>query len=174
MPRGQRISDEQRASILEDIRAGGSCRGIAKDHGVSPGSVTNIAKKAGLSDAFERADTEKATRARTTDMAALRAEISEKYLRKASELLDQMDQPHLVFSFGGKENTYNEAVLERAPTGDLRNLMTASAVALDKHLKILATETDPGAATAASMLSGIADALEKAAEVLDSEPSGEG
>ncbi|MEU0236768.1 hypothetical protein ABZ234_03690 [Nocardiopsis sp. NPDC006198] len=126
-----------------------------------------------MKDAFARADTEKATRARTTDMAALRAEISEKYLRKANELLDQMDEPHLVYSFGGKENTYNEHLLDRAPTGDLRNLMTASAVALDKHLKILATETDSGAATAASMLSGIADALEKAAEVLDSEPPDE-
>lgn len=107
-------------------------------------------------------------------MAALRAEVSAKYLRKASELLDQMDEPHLVFSFGGKENTYNEAVPQRALPGDLRNLMTASAVAFDKHLKILAAQTDSGATTAASMLSGIADALEKAEEVLDGEtPSGE-
>lgn len=169
-----RIDDEKRAAILEDIRAGGTCRGIAKAHHVSPDTIRRIAAEGGVKDAFARAGTEKATRARTTDMAALRAEVSEKYLRKANELLDQMDQPHLVFSFGGKENTYNEALLERAPTGDLRNLMTASAVALDKHLKILATETDSGATTAASMLSGIADALEKAAEVLDAEPSDEG
>ena len=166
-----RIDDEKRAAILEDIRAkAGSTRVIAARHGVSDASVRNIAKDAGETEAFSREGTEKATRARQADLAALRAEVSEKYLRKASELLDQMSEPHLVYSFGGKENTYNEAVLERAPTGDLRNLMTASAVALDKHLKILATETDSGAATAASMLSGIADALEKAAEVLDSEP----
>lgn len=166
-----RISDEKRAAILEDIRAGGTCRGIAKKHDVAPDTVRRIAAEGEVKDAFARADTEKATRARVSDMAALRAQVAEKYLRKADELLDQMDEPHLVYSFGGKENTYNEQLLERAPTGDLRNLMTSSAVALDKHLKILATETDAGAATGASMLSGIADALQVAAEALDSEPT---
>lgn len=165
-----RISDEKRAAILEDIQAGGTCRGIAKKHDVSPDTVRRIAAEGEVKDAFARADTEKATRARVSDMAALRAQVAQKYLRKASELLDQMDDPHLVYSFGGKDNSYNEHVLERPPTGDLRNLMTASAVAVDKHLKIIAADTESGAAGAVSMLSGIADALQVAADALDTSP----
>lgn len=174
MVQGHRIPDDVRAAILEDVRAkAGSTRAIAARHNVSDASVRKIAKDAGEVDAFSRETTEKATRARVADLAALRAEVSAKYLRKANELLDQMDDPHLVYSFGGKDNSYNEQVLERAPTGDLRNLMTASAVALDKHLKIVATETDAGAATGASMLSGIADALQVAAEALGEDSSPE-
>lgn len=166
-----RISDETRAAILEDIRAkAGSTRAIAARHGVSDATVRNIAKEFGEADAFSREGTEKATRARVADMAELRTRVAQKYLRKADELLDQMDQPHLVFSFGGKENTYNEALLDKAPTGDLRNLMTSSAVAVDKHMKLIAADVDSGAATAASMLSGIADALQVASEALDQEP----
>ncbi|QVJ03051.1 hypothetical protein KGD82_13535 [Nocardiopsis eucommiae] len=176
MARGQRITPEQWQAIAQAIRDGGTCRGIATEHDVSPDSVRRIAKEENIPDAFARAHTEKATRARVADMAERRARIAEKYLSKAEQLLDQMDEPHLVYSFGGKENTYAEHLLDRAPTGDLRNLMTTSAVAVDKHMKLIAADTDTGAATAASMLSGIADALQIAAEQLDDEDpaAGEG
>lgn len=64
---GQRISDEQRAAILEDIRAkNGSTRVIGARHGVSDASVRKITKDAGETDAFSREGTEKATRVRLT------------------------------------------------------------------------------------------------------------
>jgi len=164
----RRISDEKRAAILADIQAKvGSTRAIAARHDVSDNMVRKVAKENGITDAWSREGTEKATRARQADLAALRAEVSEKYLRKAHQLLDQMDDPHLVFSFGGKENTYNEAVLERAPTGDLRNLMTASAVALDKHLKIAAVDTTGASSDAASMLDRLGSVFSEAAQTLD-------
>lgn len=173
MGQGQPLTDEQRAAITADLEGDTKSRNeIAREHGVSPSTVSKIARE--KNKTFDRAKTEKATRARVSDMAALRAQVAEKYLRKADELLDQMDEPHLVFSFGGKENTYNEQLLERPPTGDLRNLMTASAVALDKHLKIISADTESGSAGAASMLSGIADALQVAAEALDAESPDEG
>lgn len=165
-----KIPDKTRAAILEDIRAkAGSTRAIAARHGVSDATVRKIAKDEGETEAFTREHTEKATRARVADMAELRTRVAQKYLRKADELLDQIDEPHTVFSFGGKDNSYNEHTFDRPPTGDIRNLMTSSAVAVDKHLKLIAADVDSGAATAASMLSGIADALQVASEVLDGE-----
>lgn len=162
------IPDTKRTAILEDIRTGEhSARAIAKRHGVAPTTVTSIAKDAGIEDAFGREQTENATRARLADLKALRTEVSEKFLTRANELLDQMGQPHLVHSFGGKDNIYNEALLDRAPTGDLRNLMTSAAVGIDKHLKILQADLGSGADSAASMLGGIADALKAASDALD-------
>ncbi|MBF8193269.1 helix-turn-helix domain-containing protein [Nonomuraea sp. K274] len=135
MPRP--IPDNVRQNILDDINAGEKSRNqIARDHNVSVGTVTNIAKRAGLTTAFDRSATKNATEAAKADNAALRAATSRRLLVKANELLDQMDQPHLAFNFGGKDNTYNEKQLPKPPVSDLRNLMTAAAVAVDKHLVI--------------------------------------
>ena len=135
MPRP--IPDDVRQAVIDDIRAGEKSRNqIARDHDVSVGTVTNIARRAGLTAAFDRSATKNATEAAKADNAALRASTSRRLLIKANELLDQMDQPHTAFNFGGKDNTYNEKQLSRPPVSDLRNLMTAAAVAVDKHLVI--------------------------------------
>jgi hypothetical protein len=132
-----RLPDDKRAAIQADIEASQKSRNqIARDHDVSVGTVTNIAKAAGLTTAFDRSQTKTATEAKKADNAALRASTSRRLLEKANELLDQMDQPHVAFHFGGKDNTYNEKQLDRPPVADLRNLMTAAAVAVDKHLVI--------------------------------------
>lgn len=131
-----RTPDHVRAAILDDIRAGTkSCRAIAAHHGVSHSTVSSIAKAAGL-DAFDRSDTKKATEAAQADNAADRARIARRFLLKADELLDQMDLPHTVFNFGGKDNTFNSHTFEKPPTGDLRNLIVAAATAVDKHMKL--------------------------------------
>jgi len=41
-----------------------------------------------------------------------------------------------VYAFGGRDNDYNERLLDRPPTTDIRNLMTSFGIALDKHLKL--------------------------------------
>jgi len=129
------LSQRKRAAILRDIKADGAKRNeIARKHGVSPGTVTGIAKTAGITDAFDRSSTKRATEAAVADNAEWRAATSRRFLGKCNDLLDQMDVPHLVFAFGGKENTYNEHQLDRPPTGDLRNLMVSAATAFDKHL----------------------------------------
>jgi hypothetical protein len=127
------LSDRKRRAILADIEAeADSCRGIAAKHGVSRTTVSDLAKKNGF--AFGRQQTKRATEAAVVDAKARRAEISRKFLEKADKLLDQMDRPHLVFNFGGKDNDYNERLLDAPPTADLRNLMTSAAIAFDKHM----------------------------------------
>lgn len=129
------ISPDKRDAILTDIRAGEkSCRQIARDHKVSPSTVSDLAKDAGMPDAFARSQTKNATAAVVADSRARRAEISRKFLEKADQLLDRMDEQHRAFNFGGKDNTFAEEWLDRPPPAELRNLIVSAAVAFDKHL----------------------------------------
>jgi transposase-like protein len=122
-----------REAVLRDIERGGSStRQIGARHGVSDATVRKIAKEAGLT--FSREQTKNATEAKVADNKARRAEIARKFLDKADALLDQMDQPHVAFNFGGRDNTYNEKLMDRPPIADIRNLMTSAAIAFDKHL----------------------------------------
>jgi hypothetical protein len=154
-----RIPDHKRQAIIADIRAEKPRNQIARDHDVSVGSVTNIAKEAGLTGAFDRSATKDATAARVADMRAERAEISALLLKKARALIGDMDRPHLVFSFGGRDNVYNEHLLDRPPTGDLRNLMTSAAIAIDKHAVIERLDSATGAEEVGSLLGAFFDGL---------------
>ena len=75
MPRP--LAPEQRAAILEAIRAGGqSCRGLAKAHGVSTTVVRKIAAENGITDAWSRDRTKKATEAKAIDHAAVLVKLA--------------------------------------------------------------------------------------------------
>lgn len=129
-----RIPDDKRNAIADDIRAGKPRNQIARDHDISAGTVTNIAREIGLTSAFDRSATKNATAAAVADNRAWRALTSRRFLKKANDLLDQMDQPHIVFNIGGKDNVYTEHLMDRPPTADLRNLIVSAATAFDKHL----------------------------------------
>lgn len=120
---------------------------LAREFGVSPDTISRIAKTEGVT--FERTATKNATAAKQADNAARRAELSQRLLDRAVEALGQMDSEFLVFNFGGRDNTYAEHRLDRPPTGDLRNLMTVAAIAVDKHLAIERHDSDGGEGLAA-------------------------
>jgi transposase-like protein len=134
VPQGKPLTDTVIAAILASIDAGKSRNETAREHEVSASTVSRIA--AANARSFDRSKTKNATEAARVDNAALRASTSRRFLEKANDLLDQMEQPHVAFNFGGKDNTYNEKQLDKPPVSDLRNLMTAAAVAVDKHLVI--------------------------------------
>lgn len=137
-----RLPDDKRDAIIADIHNGHGRNAIARAHAVSPSTVTAIAREAGIDDAFDRAATKKATQATLDDNKARRAALARRMLDKANDLLDQMDQPHLVFNIGGKDNVYTEHTMPSPPTGDLRNLMVAAATAIDKHLVLERHDSD--------------------------------
>ena len=161
------LDPAKRAAIIADIKASGKRNEIARKHGVSVSTVSKIAKDEGLTDAFDRTQTENATRAKQIDNKARREALRERLLDKASDLLDMMDQPYLVYAFGGKDNDYNEHLLNKPPATDLRNLMTSAAVAIDKHAVLEKLDTDDGAAGAKSMLGQLGAALQVAAEQIN-------
>ncbi|MER7206355.1 hypothetical protein ABT340_04750 [Streptosporangium sp. NPDC000239] len=134
MPRA--IPDDVRDAILDSIRAGGKRNAIARQHGVSVGTVTNIAQRAGLTGAFDRSATKNATEAKKADNAALRASTSRRFLEEANRFLDDLHRPALIWNFGGKDNTFNSKELPEPPTADKRNLIVSAATAIDKHLAV--------------------------------------
>lgn len=155
--RDKPITNAEIKTIL-DLHATGTTRNdIARQTGRAQATVTKIVHDAGLS--FDRASTEAATKARQADFRSRRAEISDRLLHKVVELLEQMDQPHLAFSFGGRDNTYAEHVLPKPATGDLRNLMQTASTAIGRHIDLERVDTESGAADARSMLGQLGEAL---------------
>lgn len=123
MPRP--FTDDERARILQAVKAGKGRNEIAREHNRSPSSISKIAHAAGLN--FDRSKTEVATKAKQADNRARRAELAPRFLDKAEEALDQiagalarMSGPTLVYNFGGRDNTYEEHVLDSPPTEVLR------------------------------------------------------
>ena len=128
------LPEAKRRAILTDIKAAKPRNQTARDHGVSPSTVTKIAQAEGLENAFDRSQTKKATAAAVADSKAERARTSRRFLDKANALLDQMDQPHTAYAFGGRDNNYNEHEFSKPPVDALRTLITAAAIAFDKHI----------------------------------------
>ena len=151
------LKDTHGARVRELADAGKGRNEIAAELGISVGSVTNIAAAIGVS--FDRSMTAQAVAARSMDCKLLRTELGLKLLRKANQLIDDMDKPFLAFSFGGRDNTYNEHQLDGPPTGDIRNLMQAASTAISRHLDLDKHDADGGVETEKSLLAALGTAL---------------
>jgi transposase-like protein len=148
--------DSKRAQARALFDQGLSCRAIATKLGVSTSTISRWAKSEGL--AFKaRAQTATATAVREFDMAAARVRLAEKMTANADRVLDTLDGPYLVYSFGGKDNDYNEHTLDEAPISARREAQTIGAIAFDKLTKAIeSTEDADGLAPVESMLGRLA------------------
>jgi len=164
VPRGQRIDDDTRAAILDDIRVGKSCRGIAKEYGVSPGSVTNIAREAHLNDAFERTSTEKATRAKQADNKSRRAQLAADLLSDAERLRKQLWEPTTIGAFGGREGDWHTADVKEPPFADKRAILSSVQTAIRSHTELEKVDSTGSSDDAVSMLGDLASKLKRAWE----------
>jgi transposase-like protein len=139
MPRNGTFEGKH-AQARELYEEGYSCRAIAEKLGHSPSTISRWAKDEGLR--FDRSQTDMATRAHTVDLAAARMELTQKLMVSASDALDSLDRPWLVFNFGGKENTYEEHYLDEVPVDARVKVHTLAGIAIDKATRIL--EKDNG------------------------------
>lgn len=121
------VTPEEHARIVEAIRAGSTCRQIASDFQRSTSTISRIAKAEGL--AFDRAQTRAATEAKQADNRARRAALAPVFLDRAEDALgkigaalDRMHGQTLVFNFGGRDNTYEEHLLDQPPDETLRSM----------------------------------------------------
>ena len=128
----------KRAKELFD--QGFGCNAIARELGVGAASVSRWANAEGL--AFDRSQVALAVRAHVVDMAETRLLLAQKMAVVAHDMLDQLDGPYLVHSFGGRDNEYNEHTLERPPVEVVRNVVTTAAIAFDKATKVLELSPD--------------------------------
>lgn len=151
MAQGRPVEAAIRERARELIEQGLPRNAIARELMIAPSSVTKIAQEEGLS--FERATmTAAAVAARQADLKARRLEIIDELVSKAQDHLVAIDQPFLAFSFGGRDNTYEEHELDRAPTGDILNLHRAASLALKDARELARDDDDEGVAEAESML----------------------
>ncbi|MEJ6554040.1 helix-turn-helix domain-containing protein [Microbacterium esteraromaticum] len=158
--------DAKRA--LELAEQGMSCRGIAKELGCAPSTVSRWADRAGVS--FDRAQTAAAVKAHTVDLAAGRVRLAEKMLAASEAMLDRIDEPYMVYNFGGKDNTFEQAELASAPVEVRRNVITTAGITFDKLTRIV-EKSDTGAEQAAGVLDQLAAGFTAAAAQYRSETS---
>ena len=164
----QPVTTETRSEIIRLHGAGCGRNEIARLVHVSTAVVTKIAKQEGLS--FDRASTELAVRARTIDLADMRTLLAQKMAVAASDMLDQLDGPYLVYNFGGKDNDYNEHLLDSAPAEVRRNAVTTAGIAFDKLSRIV--ERDGGGVDEAlGLLDTLATGFKNAAAHIRAEGS---
>ena len=151
----------RRAAILADIKAGQKPRNqIARDHEVSPSTVTGIAKAEGVESAFDRSQTKGATRAREIDCKALRAQLKVDLMRDAQRLRERIWGTHQVVvstPLGAEVVT-----LDENPLSEIRSGYTALGIAVDKSLRLEEFDSGDGAAEARSLLGRIFTGLAEA------------
>jgi len=160
------VTEQTRSEVARLHGMGLGRNEIARELGVAAGTVTKIAKEADPPLQFDRAATALAVRARQLDLAAARADISRMLLVRAQEALEAMDAPTLVYSFGGKENEYNDRLLDVAPAADQRNLMTIAAIAVQRHAELVKIDGDGAQVEVDSVIGSLASGFDAAAAAL--------
>lgn len=160
------MNPETRKRARELFDAGQSRNAIARELDLDPATVTRWAKAEGLE--FDRGATEAATRAHTIDLAAGRTRLAEKMLSAAEDMLDRIDDPYLVYNFGGKDNTYEERTLDTAPVEVRRSIIVTAGITFDKLTRIVEKGTGSTDA-AAGVLDQVASALAAAADAIRAE-----
>ncbi|HEY1176736.1 MAG TPA: hypothetical protein VGF17_11305 [Phytomonospora sp.] len=136
------IPPETREAIVEDLGSDTeeSCRTIAKRHGVSDATVRKIAKDEGFTQAFTRADTENATRARVADMKATRTKLAAALLEDALKLRARAWEQYTYYE--RSKDGVERVQLDLPPLSEVRNAYTALAIAIDKHVVLDKHDTD--------------------------------
>lgn len=157
-----KLSQGKRDAITTDIRAGKKRNEIARDHGVSAGSVTNIAKQAGLANAFDRSATVKAARAAQADNKALRAQLQSDLLKDAQRLRKRAWELYKIPMAGPEGIEIIE--LELPPLPDVRAAYTAIGIIVDKDRayerdKQGADGTDHATSMLGKLMTGLAQAF---------------
>lgn len=153
------LSDAERAEILRRHAAGESRNSIAKALKRSGETVSKAVAATGKN--FERApEVAAATEARLTDLASRRAKLALDLQADAERLREQLWEPAVVYSFGGKENTYEQHPVSEPPPADKRALMSTVATAVDRSLKLEPVKDENGAAAIGSLLGGLMERLQ--------------
>ena len=127
-------TDEESTRLTELHAAGKSLHFIAGELGRSKETVSRWAEKLGLS--FSREKTAKAAEAVHVDNKARRVALEERLLVEAQKIMDQLWKPTLVFSFGGKDNDYNEHIIDRPTFGDQKAIVQTATTAIRESTRL--------------------------------------
>lgn len=155
MPRP--IDDQLRADILRDIQDGQARNHIARTRGVAPATVTKIAQQAGLTNAFDRSQTEKGTRAKLFDARAARAQLIEDLYADAQRFRERAWSPYEQL-ITGPEGT-DAVTTTLPPLRDQQSAYTALGICMDKAGRAEDKNGDSRNESARSLLGSLFDGL---------------
>lgn len=133
-------TDEESTRLTELHAAGKSLSFIAELMDRSKDTISRHSERLGLS--FSRAETAKAAEAKHVDNKARRVALEERLLVEAQKIMDQMWSETLVFSFGGKDNTYEEHTLKQPTYSDQKTIAQTVATALNAANKLHEMNSD--------------------------------
>ncbi|TFV91391.1 hypothetical protein [Blastococcus sp. CT_GayMR16] len=145
------LDPDKRAAILDDILEGKTRNAIARDHDVAQSTVSRIAAQEGITDAWDRADSKRATELRMVDVKARQSELAQLLAEDVHRLRRMLWEPCTVYKFGGKDNTLATHDLEEPDFEGKRNLMTTIGIAVDK-IAVLTRDDAQGLAAVDSWL----------------------
>lgn len=148
--------------LREHVANGLSIQKTADAMGRSYSTIQDHAKQLGLS--FARSAPIEAIVARTMDARAERAQFRDELMQDLKKLKAQLWSSVEVYNFGGKDNTFESAVLDQPPIADQLRLVQAISTGMATIEKIDKMDADQGVTDAAGMLDQIAEAIKKAAE----------
>jgi hypothetical protein len=157
------ITDKDRAAVRR-LHAQGKARNeIARELKRSPSTVSKLAAEQSLT--FERGpEVVAATEARRIDLAARRAQLAESLHTDAERLRAQLWEPSTYGEFAGRDGEWHETYLERPRFADQRQIIAATATAIQQSLKLAPAESGEGAEQVRSMLGTLGEALTRAAD----------
>lgn len=149
---------------LDRIRAmhgeGKTRNDIAKALGRSASTITAACNKMGLS--FDRSKTKAATEAKVADARAKRAQLMNDLLDDAERLRQQLFAPTVIWSFGGKDNTFNSKKVPLPPVKDQRDIVNAVSTTITASLRLDEHDKGSDVDDSKSMLRGLAEKLKVA------------
>ncbi|GAA1026854.1 hypothetical protein GCM10009557_06040 [Virgisporangium ochraceum] len=158
MPRPKPIGDEDRAQVARLHGEGLSRNEIARRIGRSGRTVSRLAKELGLT--FERGEqVQAATQAKVIDAKARRAALALALLEDAERLRKSLWESCTVYNFGGKDNTFNQALIAQPSFRDQRDIMMAVSVAAERSMKLDEYDRNTGVEDDKAMLVDLAAKL---------------
>lgn len=153
------------AALRRHIAAGDSIAKTASAMNRAMSTVEGHAKTLGLS--WNRDANIAATKALVADTRARRAAFRADLMTDLERLKDQMFKPTTVYNFGGKDNSFEEAVLDKPPIADQLRIVQALAAGVATIEKLENMDADQGVVDATGLLDAIGDAIKAAAAAMD-------
>ena len=155
------LSPAERQQIEDALRAGKSRNQVSRESGRGLGTVTRIAQAAGI--ALDRSATKPATEAKVADVRARLAELAVLLVEDAHRLHGQIFAPHMAFSFGGRDNTYEEHEIPEPTARDKQALMTSIGIAVQRAAEIVRRDA-PELGEAKGLIRDLLDGIHEWAE----------
>jgi hypothetical protein len=130
----KRWTDEHDEELRKLNEQGIGRNAAARQLGFGVTTVWRASNRLGLE--WNREKTRKAVAAFQEDMKARRADLMSGLLDDAERMRCQLFEPQVVYSFGGRDNTFTCATVEEPSPADKRSLMTAIGTAVDKSVRL--------------------------------------